>query len=114
MSGDLEENLARRPAPTATVPGGGEATVRSGALVVQGGIAQGEVQRVLRGATPRMRACYTQQLQSNRSLRGHMDLQVLDGCRVVASFQAIECQGDRLGSTSHFGSGRGFWLLGLV
>ena len=102
MSADLEDNLARRTAPTTTVPGGGEATVRSGALVVQGGIAQGEVQRVLRGATPRMRACYTQQLQSNRSLRGHMDIQVVvDSQGGVKSVDATQSPSDELKQCVH-------------
>lgn len=56
---------------------GATGQVRPGALVVQGGIAQSEVQRVVRGATPRIRACYTSQLQSNPSVRGHMDVSVV-------------------------------------
>ncbi len=55
----------------------GQGQVRPGALVVEGGISQSEVQRVVRGATPRIRACYTNQLASNRSVRGHMDLRVV-------------------------------------
>jgi hypothetical protein len=57
--------------------GGVNAQVRPGALVVEGGINQGEVQRVLRGATPRMRVCYTSQLSSNPNVRGHMDVRVV-------------------------------------
>jgi hypothetical protein len=57
--------------------GGAQGQVRPGALVVEGGINQGEVQRVVRGATPRMRACYTSQLASNPSVRGHMDVRVV-------------------------------------
>jgi hypothetical protein len=64
--------LAAAPPPQAT-----RAQVRPGALVVEGGINQGEVQRVVRGATPRMRACYTSQLSSNPSVRGHMDVRVV-------------------------------------
>ena len=63
--------------PPAELPVGGQGQVRPGALVVEGGISQGEVQRVVRGATPRIRACYTNQLASNRSVRGHMDLRVV-------------------------------------
>ena len=74
---------ARRPSPQPTPRpdvGGNNANaaqVRPGALVVEGGINQGEVQRVVRGATPRMRACYTSQLSSNPSVRGHMDVRVV-------------------------------------
>ena len=53
------------------------AQVRPGALVIEGGINQGEVQRVVRAAAPRMRACYTSQLSSNPSVRGHMDVRVV-------------------------------------
>ena len=53
--------------------------MRPGALVVQGGIGQVEVQRVVRGATPRMRACYTIQLQNGSSAGGHVDVNVVVG-----------------------------------
>ncbi|MBX3189492.1 MAG: AgmX/PglI C-terminal domain-containing protein, partial [Labilithrix sp.] len=53
--------------------------VRQGALVVDGGISQGEVQRVLRGQTAKMRECYTRQLQTQPSLRGSMELRVVVG-----------------------------------
>jgi hypothetical protein len=86
---------ARRPAPT-TRPrqddqesGGATGQVRPGALVVQGGIAQGEVQRVVRGAASRIRACYTSQLASNPSVRGHMDVTVvIDALGEVKSAEA--------------------------
>jgi uncharacterized protein YfaP (DUF2135 family) len=69
---------ARAPRPSADVGGSGTtAQVRPGALVVEGGINQGEVQRVVRAAAPRMRACYTSQLSSNPSVRGHMDVRVI-------------------------------------
>jgi hypothetical protein len=65
------------------------AQVRPGALVVEGGIAQGEVQRVVRAATPRMRACYTSQLASNASVRGYMDVRVVvDSLGEVKSAEA--------------------------
>jgi tetratricopeptide (TPR) repeat protein len=54
-----------------------QAQVRPGALVVQGGIGQDEVQRVVRAATPRLRACYTRQLQTNPRAGGHVDLSVV-------------------------------------
>jgi tetratricopeptide (TPR) repeat protein len=77
--------MARPPSQGVT----GTAQVRPGALVVEGGISQGEVQRVIRGATPRMRACYTNQLQSNPSVRGHMDVRVVvDSLGEVKSAQA--------------------------
>ncbi len=50
--------------------------VRAGALVVQGGIGQDEVQRVVRSALPRIRACYTRQLQSTPGAGGHVDVSV--------------------------------------
>lgn len=53
------------------------AQVRPGALVVEGGIDPSEVQRVLRGTTPQLRACYTNQLQTNPAVRGHMDVRVV-------------------------------------
>jgi tetratricopeptide (TPR) repeat protein len=53
------------------------AQVRAGALVVEGGINQGEVQRVMRGALPQLRACYTRQLQTSRTTRGRMAIRVV-------------------------------------
>jgi hypothetical protein len=66
--------IARPPATTAS---DGQGSVRPGTLVVQGGIAQEEVQRVVRGATSRLRACYTQTLQTNPSVGGHLDVNVV-------------------------------------
>lgn len=82
---DARRHAPRRRPPAGNQPRGGDertngtttGQVRPGALVVQGGIAQGEVQRVIRGATPRLRACYTSQLASNPSVRGHMDVNVV-------------------------------------
>jgi TonB family protein len=51
-------------------------SVRFGALVMQGGMADGEAQRVLRSHTPALRTCYDNALQRNASVRGHMDVQV--------------------------------------
>lgn len=51
--------------------------VRPGTLVVQGGIREAEVQRVLRGANARMRACYTLQLGPDPSLHGRAEAQVV-------------------------------------
>ena len=69
------------PTTTPTVPSttttASAAQVRAGALVVEGGISQGEVQRVVRGALPRIRACYTSQLQGGSNGRGNMDVRVV-------------------------------------
>ena len=87
--GDIEES--RRAVPA------GQGQVRPGALVVEGGISQGEVQRVVRGATPRIRACYTSQLASNRSVRGHMELRVVvDSLGEVKSALATQSPADEL------------------
>jgi tetratricopeptide (TPR) repeat protein len=51
--------------------------LRPGALVVNGGIGHDEVQRVVRGATPRMRACYTRQLHTDPAASGHVDVSVV-------------------------------------
>ncbi|HSO35184.1 MAG TPA: VIT domain-containing protein [Labilithrix sp.] len=76
---DIPQFRAPGPAPTvsarAVTPP--QAQVRPGALVVQGGIGQDEVQRVVRAATPRLRACYTRQIQTNPSAGGHVDLSVV-------------------------------------
>jgi hypothetical protein len=75
----------------------GQGQVRPGALVVEGGISQGEVQRVVRGATPRLRACYTSQLASNPSVRGHMDVRVVvDSLGEVKSALATQSPSDEL------------------
>jgi hypothetical protein len=75
----------------------GQGQVRPGALVVEGGISQGEVQRVVRGATPRLRACYTSQLASNPSVRGHMDVRVVvDSLGEVKSALATQSPADEL------------------
>ena len=76
---------------------GGQGQVRPGALVVEGGISQGEVQRVVRGATPRIRACYTSQLASNRSVRGHMEMRVVvDSLGEVKLANATQSPSDEL------------------
>ena len=92
-----------RPAPTPAAPPAerrvagpglpqpaGQPQVRPGALVVQGGIGQDEVQRVVRGTTPRMRACYTRQLQSTPRAGGHVDINVVvDALGEVKSADAV-------------------------
>jgi hypothetical protein len=86
--GTLTHQLEARPAVEQRIAGP-EAQVRPGALVVGGGIDQGVVQRVMRGAAPRMRACYTSQLSSNPSVRGHMELRVvIDASGAVKSAEA--------------------------
>ena len=85
----------RRP-PVAQPP---QPQVRPGALVVQGGIGQAEVQRVVRGATPRMRACYTRQLQSTPSAGGHVDVNVVvDVLGEVKSAEATSTMSSELRS----------------
>ncbi|MBS2012265.1 MAG: AgmX/PglI C-terminal domain-containing protein [Deltaproteobacteria bacterium] len=51
--------------------------VRPNTLEVNGGLGHDEVQRVLRGATPRMRACYNQALRTTPGLAGRMNLRVV-------------------------------------
>jgi len=64
------ENAARR-AP------GGSGQVRPGALVVESGIAQDEAQRVVRGATSQLRACYTQSLATEPRAHGRVTVRVV-------------------------------------
>jgi hypothetical protein len=54
-----------------------DGTVRPGTLLVQGGIGEAEVQRVLRGANSQMHACYTNQLARNPSLHGRATANVV-------------------------------------
>jgi hypothetical protein len=71
--------------------------VRPGALVVQGGIAQDEVQRVLRATQSRLRACYTSQLSTNPQVRGRMDVSVVvDSRGEVKSAQATTSPSEEL------------------
>jgi hypothetical protein len=90
-------------APRARAHGGsttnmtGQGQVRPGALVVEGGMNQGDVQRVVRGANARMRACYTSALSSNSQLRGHMDVRVVvDSLGEVKSALATQSPNDEL------------------
>lgn len=46
--------------------------VRPGTLTVESGISADEVQRVVRGAVPRLRGCYQTELASNRSTNGRV------------------------------------------
>jgi len=88
--GDLAERDERRVA-------GATGQVRPGALVVQGGISQDEVQRVVRGANARLRACYTQSLRTSPGLSGHMDLRVVvDALGEVKSVEATSSPNDAL------------------
>ena len=70
VSGLLSGNEDRRVA-------GANGQLRPNTLEVSGGLNHDEVQRVLRGATPRMRACYNTALGTNPSLAGRMNLRVV-------------------------------------
>jgi tetratricopeptide (TPR) repeat protein len=82
---------AREEAPAASaavrrLPDGDETTasgaVRPGSLSVEHGIAADEVQRVIRGSVPRLRACYTSELGRNPSANGRLTIRFtvnLDG-----------------------------------
>jgi tetratricopeptide (TPR) repeat protein len=86
-----------RPSPTMPAPQPSSGQVRAGALIVQGGIAQGEVQRLVRGAMPRIRACYVDQLRATPSIRGHMDVSVvLDSLGQVKSAEATSSPSNEL------------------
>jgi len=70
ISGILSGNEDRRVA-------GPSGQLRPNTLEVSGGLVHDEVQRVLRGATPRMRACYNTALGTNPTLTGRMNLRVV-------------------------------------
>ena len=89
----------RRPGPVPTIGTPSQPQVRPGALVVLGGIGQEEVQRVVRGATPRLRACYTRQIQSTPNAAGHVDLNVVvDALGEVKSAEATSSMSTELRS----------------
>ncbi len=89
----------RRPGTTPTSGSPSQAQVRPGALVVLGGIGQEEVQRVVRGATPRLRACYTRHIQSTPNAAGHVDLNVVvDAIGEVKSAEAMSTMSTELRS----------------
>jgi tetratricopeptide (TPR) repeat protein len=68
---------ARTPTTPATERDAAEAHVRPGTLVVEGGINEAEVQRILRGNANQLRACYTQALAQDPSLHGRVEVRVV-------------------------------------
>ncbi len=76
---ETDDGFSAARAAQASASTGPTGQVRSGALVVRGDLTQSNVQSVLRAATPRLRACYIRQLESNPSLSGHMDISVVLG-----------------------------------
>lgn len=66
----IARGAARREAPP-------PAQVRPGTLVVEGGIADAEVQRVLRAGAPQLRACYTRALALDPSVHGRVEVRVV-------------------------------------
>lgn len=66
-----------------------QAQVRPTTLTVDRGIAQEEVQRVIRGNVPRFRACYQQGLRGDPTMRGTLSLRVrIDKSGAVTSADA--------------------------
>jgi len=64
------------PAPPPPPPGGSAAigVVRPGTLSIESGISADQVQSVVRGAVPRLRACYQTELDSHSSTSGRLSI----------------------------------------
>lgn len=56
----------------ARINDGSDANVRSGTLTVENGISADEAQRVIRGAIPRLRVCYQNELRQSPSTNGRL------------------------------------------
>jgi len=71
--------------------------VRTGALVVEGGLAESDVQRTVRSQSSALRQCYLQANRSNATLHGRMTLRVVVGSNgEVKNVQSSESPSEAL------------------
>ncbi|AKU99658.1 hypothetical protein AKJ09_06322 [Labilithrix luteola] len=69
----------------------GSVQVRPNTLVVEQGISQDDAQRVVRGATPQLRACYTGATATDATLHGRFEVRVvIDAQGRVKAVQATQ------------------------
>ena len=84
----------RDPAPVVAT-----GTVRPGTIVVDHGISEGEVQRVLRGANTQLRECYTRELATSPTTRGRVAVRVvIDPLGEVKGTEIVDSPTASLGS----------------
>jgi tetratricopeptide (TPR) repeat protein len=69
-------------------------TVRPGILTIEAGISADEVQRVVRGAVPRLRSCYASELARDPSAGGRLELRVVvDRSGAVKTAEVVAAPG---------------------